>query len=141
MSKADICSIPIRSRRAVLGGMAVAAAFPIATATPAVPAARAAADPIFAALDAFYRADAAFMAWEGDEDGLEELGNVHSADSVLVVQTRPTTLAGLVALTTWVREQYEWLDANESNLPTGRNTAIAAAVNEAAKALSGKAVA
>jgi hypothetical protein len=35
MSKADVCSIPIRSRRAVLAGIVSAAALPIAAAVPA----------------------------------------------------------------------------------------------------------
>jgi hypothetical protein len=125
-----------QSRRAVLAGMASAAAVPIAAAVPTI--AEASTDPIFTALDAFYRADAEYMAWEGSEEGLDELGDVQSAADHLVVQTRPTTLAGLVALTTWVRERYEWLDTNGSVLPEGGDYAIAAAINEAAKALSGR---
>jgi hypothetical protein len=73
MSKAKNLTIPIRSRRAVLAGVASAAAIPIAAATTplAALAAGAAVDPIFAVLDAFYRADAEYMAWEGSEEGLE----------------------------------------------------------------------
>jgi hypothetical protein len=141
MSQADNCTTLIRSRRAVLAGIASAAAIPstaalVATAAPALPA-EAATDPIFTALDTFYRADAAFMAWEGSEEGLDELGHAQSAACHLVVQTRPTTLAGLVALTTWVRERYEWLHTNGSVLPEGGDYAIAAAINEAVKAIAG----
>jgi hypothetical protein len=142
MSKADICTTPIRSRRVVLTGMAAAAAIPIAaalpTAAPAFPALEVTTDPIFAVLDKFYRADAAFMAHDGSEEELDELGDVQSAASDLVIQTRPTTLAGLVALTTWVRERYEWLHTNGSILHEGGDYAIAAAIEAAAKAVTGR---
>jgi hypothetical protein len=122
------------SRRAVLAGIASAAALPVAAGISTT--APATADPIFAVLDKYYRADAAFMAHEGSEEELGELCDVQSAASDLVVQTRPTTLAGLVALTTWVRERYEWLHANGSILETDGNYAIAAAIEAAAKAVT-----
>jgi hypothetical protein len=52
MSKANISTTPIRSRRAVLAGIAASAALPIAAALPvAAPAFAVTTDPIFAAMD------------------------------------------------------------------------------------------
>jgi hypothetical protein len=101
MSKADPCTTPIRSRRAVLAGIASAAALPIAGALPT--SAEATTDPIFAAIDAFRRADAAVVAVNGDIP--DELGDQCHEAYLAVVRTRPTTPAGLAALTTWVRER------------------------------------
>jgi hypothetical protein len=60
MSKADVSTKPFRSRRAVLAGIvSAAAALPIAAAVPTIAPAEAsrAIDPIFAAIEAFRRAD------------------------------------------------------------------------------------
>src|SRR5258706_16474403 len=81
---------------------------------PASPPASAMDDPIFAAIDAFRRSDASCVAVHGDiPDDLMDLR--HAAYSV-VLRTRPNTPAGLAALTTWAREQANWLRANASVL-------------------------
>jgi hypothetical protein len=131
MSKADISTTPIRSRRAVLAGIASAAALPIAAGIPTTAAAT--ADPIFAAIDAHRRADAACLAVDGDIP--DELGDQCHEAYLAVVRTRPVTPAGLAALTTWVRELTDWLCANSSILPNEEQRAIAAAVDDAVKAL------
>jgi hypothetical protein len=60
MSKAVISTTPIRSRRAVLAGIATAAALPIAAGIPTTAAAS--ADPIFAAIDTHREAYATMQA-------------------------------------------------------------------------------
>ena len=68
MSKADISPTPIRSRRAVLAGIASAAALPAAAVIPATALPTAglpatpAADPIYAMIDVHRKAHAAHMA-------------------------------------------------------------------------------
>ena len=77
-------------------GSLAAVAMPIST-TAGSPA-----DPIYAAIDAFHRADAAVNAVEGDIP--DELGDQCHEAYLAVVRTRPITPAGLAALTSWVRE-------------------------------------
>jgi hypothetical protein len=133
MSKADVSTTPILSRRAALTGLA------LLPATAAGAAAAVDPDPIFAALDAFYRADAVYMAWEGDEDGLGKLGDIQSEAYGVVLGTRPTTPAGLVALTGFARERSEWLLANASVRSDEDEREVFAAIDDAAKALIGRA--
>src|ERR1039457_1473736 len=83
-----------RSRRAVLAGIASAAAVPIAAANPAIPTARATADPIFAAIDMYRQADAACIAVPRGVDIPNEIGDRWSEASSVVMRTRPTTPAG-----------------------------------------------
>jgi hypothetical protein len=100
-------------------GMAAAAALPIVTAlpvaTPAVAALAVTTDPIFAAFDAFRRAHALFFA-EFDGDIPDEIGDHYGNACSVMRRTRPTTPAGLAVLTTWAREQADWLCANSSVL-------------------------
>jgi hypothetical protein len=93
-------------------------------------------DPIFAAIDAFHRADAAVNAVTVD-DIPDELGDQCHEAYLAVVRTRPTTPAGLAALTTWVRERTDWPCANSSVLPDEEQRAIAAAVDDATRGMSG----
>jgi hypothetical protein len=62
MSKADDCTIPIRSHRAVLAGIVSAAALPIAA---GIPTTAPTADPIFPAIEAYRQADVACVAVDG----------------------------------------------------------------------------
>jgi hypothetical protein len=117
------------SRRSILGAIAAGS---IAGLSPAI-AASLPADPIFAAIDAHRRADAACVAVDGDIP--DELGDQCHEAYLAVVRTRPVTPAGLAALTTWVRELTDWLCANSSILPDEEQRAIAAAVDDAVKAL------
>jgi hypothetical protein len=110
-------------------GSLAAVAMPISTTAQAGP------DPIFAAIDAFHRADAAVVAVDGDIP--DELGDQCHEAYLAVVRTRPITPAGLAALTSWVREQTDWLSANSTHLPGEELCAIAAAVDDATRGMSG----
>jgi len=134
MSKADISTTPIRSRRAVLAGIASAAAMPIVAAVPNN--AVAFADPIFAALDTFRRVDAEFFAADGD-DILDEVGERHHAAVKTMLRTRPTTPAGLAALTTWAREQVDYLHANASAWYSEDICTLVATIDDATRGMSG----
>jgi hypothetical protein len=137
MSKADIYTTPIRSRRAVLTGMAATAALPIAAALPvAAPAFAITTDPIFAAMDEYRQAHALFFA-EFDGDIPDEIGDRHSDACRLMRRTRPTTPAGLAILTTWAREQADWLNANGSYLDEEECCALAATIDDATRGMSG----
>ena len=132
MSKADVSTTLIRSRRAVLAGIAAGSA--VAAAIPhAALAATPAADPIFAAIEVFYRADAEFMSVEGDIP--DELGDRQWDAYEAVLRTRPTTPAGLAALTGFARERSEWLIANSSIRSNEDERAVFTAIDDAAKAL------
>jgi hypothetical protein len=134
MSKADISTTLIRSRRAVLAG--IAAGGVVAAASPALSAAAAIPDPIFAAIDAFRRADAEFMAHEGPEDILVELGGRHWDAYDAALRTRPTTMAGLVALTTLARERADWLRTNGTEGGDDFCT-VSATIDDATRGMSG----
>jgi hypothetical protein len=120
------------TRRNMIGAMATVGA--IATAAPAT-AGLAEPDPIFAAIDAFRRADAEFMAPRvGDIP--DEVGDRQSDAYYAVLRTRPTTMAGLVALTALVRERADWLCPH--SLMSGEELcALTAAINDAARSMSG----
>ena len=128
---------PKSSRRGFLTVAAAASIVSVgslaAVAMPASTTAQAGPDPIFAAIDAFHRADAAVVAVDGDIP--DELGDQCHEAYLAVVRTRPITPAGLAALTSWVRERTDWLCANSSILPDEEQRAIAAAVDDAVKAL------
>jgi hypothetical protein len=126
-----------QSRRSILGAIATGAVATLASAI-AEPGAAAFPDPIFAAIDAFRRADAACSAVDGDIP--DELGDRQWDAYKAVLRTRPTTPGGLVALTTFAREQADWLCVNSSVLSGEGNCEVFAAIDDAAKALSGKAV-
>jgi hypothetical protein len=52
-------------------------------------------------------------------------------------RTRPTTPAGLAVLTTWAREQADWLCANSSVLKREDYCALAASIDDATRGMSG----
>jgi hypothetical protein len=91
-------------------------------------------DPIFAAIDAFRRAYAEYMTVEGDiPDGL---GDRHLDAYDAVLRTHPTTPAGLVALTTWAREQADWLCANASVIRGEDLVTLIATIDDAARGIN-----
>jgi hypothetical protein len=125
------------TRRKILGTIAAAAA----TAVAAKPVAAAcigpiAPDPIFAAIDAFRRAHALFFA-EHVDDIPDEIGDQYSAACSVMQRTRPTTPAGLAVLTTWAREQADWLCANSSVLNSEDYCALTASIDDATRGMSG----
>jgi hypothetical protein len=116
------------SRRAVLAGIASAAIIP----TAAMPAA---SDPIFAAIAACHRAHAATDAAGISEDEFDRLMDLYREADQVVVRTRPTTPAGLAALTGWVREKTNWLRDNHSVLYADDLCALTAAIDDATRAI------
>jgi hypothetical protein len=129
MSKADHSTTPILSRRAALAGVASTVALPIAAALPA-PALAVTTDPIFAAIDAHRQAEAACSAC-GDLPGgaPDELADRWGEAFRALVRTRPTTPAGLVALTTWARE--DSLDGEDDQ------HRLTATIDDAVRGMSG----
>jgi hypothetical protein len=122
------------TRRSVLGTAAGAAAALAATGASPM-AASPAPDPIFAAIDAFRRADASCVAVHGDIP--DELGDQCFDAYSVVLRTRPTTPAGLAALTTWAREQADWLRANSTILHGEDLCALTASIDDATRGMSG----
>jgi hypothetical protein len=119
MSKADISTTPIRSRRAVLAGIASAAALPIAA---TAPTAALAADPIFAAIE---RHKATAVIWDAAVDVRSNFNDRHMTDErrkqrdelddavedarapcdqagIDLVNTKPTTPAGIIAAIAYI---------------------------------------
>jgi hypothetical protein len=139
MSKADISTTPIRSRRTVLVGIASAAALPIVGTLPTPT--EAATDPIFPAIDEFQRANAAWSAAFGairdNENVADEIWDRRDIAEERVIKTSPTSPAGLVALTTWVRERLDWLRDNGSCHEPEKYCAMASAIDDAARGMSG----
>jgi hypothetical protein len=123
------------TRRSVLGTAAGAVAALAATGASPMPAA-AAPDPIYAAIGAFRQAHALFFA-DLDGDIPDEIGDQYSAACSVMQRTRPTTPAGLAVLTTWAREQADWLCANASVLNSEDYCALTASIDDATRGMSG----
>jgi len=134
MSKADISTTPIRSRRAVLAALASAAALPIAAAMPTN--AEQSIDPIFAALDAFRLAEAEFYA-ERSGDIPDEIGDRWSDAMDVVIRTRPKTPAGLGALTGFARDMAERSNRGDAGLPDRGWAPVMATIDDATRGMSG----
>ena len=94
-----------------------------------------AVDPIFAAMDAVRQASAAMVAVEGNIP--DELADPYYAARTLVMRTRPTTPAGLAALTTWMREEADELRKDGSMLYADDLYALSASLDDAARSMSG----
>jgi hypothetical protein len=94
-----------------------------------------AADPIFAAIDAYRTADAACAAVDGDipDDVGDQWHNAYHA----VLRTRPTTPAGLAALTTWAREKAAWLHDQASMMNGEDLCTLSATIDDAVRGMSG----
>jgi len=135
MSKADISTTPIRSRRAVLAGLASAAALPIAGALPT--SAEATTDPIFAAMDAYRQARAAFFGVPYGIEITDEVADPYYKARDVVMRTRPTTPAGLAALTTWTREEANQLRKDSSMLYADDLYTLSATIDDATRGMSG----
>jgi hypothetical protein len=111
-------------------------ALPIAAAVPTTaPAMPLNADPIFAAVDEFRRADAACEAVDDGNIPDELADRLHVATKA-VMPTRPTTPAGLAALTTWAREKADEMEPNSYML--GEDLcALTASIDDATRGMSG----
>ena len=120
------------TRRNILGTIAAAGATAL-TLTPAQAAALG-ADPIFAAVDEFRRADAdlsaAFEPLQ-EEGVIDKLWVRQEAAYGTVIRTCPTTPAGLAALTTWARERMDWLRKQGSSLEGDKLYELSAAIDDA----------
>jgi hypothetical protein len=130
MSKADVSTTPIRSRRAVLALLA------IAVITPATALTTEQVDPIFVALDAFRLAEAEFYA-ERSGDIPDEIGDRWSEAMDIVIRTQPTTPAGLGALSGFAREMAERSN-RDAGLPDGGWVLVTTAIDNAVKTLVGR---
>ncbi|PDT69230.1 hypothetical protein CO683_14800 [Bradyrhizobium ottawaense] len=119
---------------------ATAAALPIAS--PSI-AAGSPDDPIFAALDAWRSAEVAvdemceIYPRQGTASDMEKLLDQHSLAFRAVMRTRPTTPAGLAALTSWMREEADDMRANSSIWHSKDICAIAATLDDAVRGMSG----
>jgi hypothetical protein len=166
MSKADISTTPILARRAVLAGIASAAALPVAAAIPTTSLKAAPAiDPAFTviaeklaadvahgeAIDTQGTADERFghhseESWEADEYCETACHLVNEADWKLA-NTPPTTLAGVAAVLRFANkiedDGLEWPDTDAIG-PEGWHyqlrATMAAAIEALIKAQAGKAV-
>jgi hypothetical protein len=142
------------SRRAVLAG--TAAAIPASALSVSLAQEP---DPVFAAIEAHKRADAAFIARAMFEDELAERGikppkteaDYRSAEMVEVVEasiatrvalakTIPTTPAGLLAVLHFVREQSKDFFFFEDGAPTAEDECLAfiASIEASVKAMIGQ---
>ena len=123
MSKADISTTPIRSRRAVLAGGASAAALALIPATPAIPA----LDPVFELIETHRKAHIAHVAAielqarfqrrygmrEGSHISTEPCHKEHDAFEALVAAPA-TTMQGLLVQLDYYQElsnefETEWM--------------------------------
>jgi hypothetical protein len=141
MSQANVSTTLIRSRRAVLAGIAAAAATPIAAAIPTVAPAMAlsaeqAVDPIFAALDAYRAANAEFYGDWPDEIP-DEVGDRWSQAVDAVIGTQPTTPAGLGALTSFARDMVERAHSGDASFTVRQKLLVMSAIDDATRGMSG----
>jgi hypothetical protein len=67
----------------------------------------------------------------------DELMELRHAAYSIVLRTRPSTPAGLAALTTWAREQADWLRANASSLHGEDLCALTVSIDDATRGMSG----
>lgn len=107
------------------------------TTAPAMPPTAGDPDPIFAAIDAHRQADAACIAVPRGVDIPDELGDRRSGAYHTVMRTRPTTPAGLAALTGWAREEARHLRKDGSMLYANDLCALTATIDDAARGMSG----
>jgi hypothetical protein len=119
------------TRRGFLSTAAVLAASAVVT----VPAGAIEADPVFAAIEAHRRADAACVAVDGNIPDV--LADRCSDAWHLVMRTRATTPGGLAALTMWTREQAAELAQSGSGLLSSDFLTLAATIDDSARGMSG----
>jgi hypothetical protein len=134
---------PIDSKRrrflAVAAGASVASVSTLAvaampTAAPDSPACT--IDPIFAVIDMYRQADAACIAAPGG-DIPDDVGDRWHNAYHAVLRTRPTTPAGLAALTTWAREKADWLHDQASMMNGEDLCTLSATIDDAVRGMSG----
>lgn len=96
------------------------------------------ADPIFAALDAFGRAEAEFYAnlpeWRGNIP--DKVGDRWSRSIDVVICTLPTTPAGLIALTSFARNMVERAK-RDATFTERQRVSVMATIDDAARGMSG----
>jgi hypothetical protein len=126
-------AMPVDPTRRRFITIAAAGAAAIAATAPGI-ADVAEPDPIFAAIGAFRRADAACVAVNGDIP--DEVGNFWSEAISTVLRTRPTTPAGLAALTTFSRERADWLKVNGTGCGDDF-CMVSATIDDATRGMSG----
>jgi hypothetical protein len=95
-----------------------------------------ATDPIFAALEAFRSADAAFYA-DVSGDIPDAIGNRWSQAVDDVISTQPTTPAGLGALTSFARDMTERSNRGDAGFGDRQWVPVAAAIDDATRGMSG----
>jgi hypothetical protein len=117
---------------ASVGTLAIAAAMPAA----APYSAACTVDPIFAAIDMYRQADAACIAAPGG-DIPDDVGDRWHNAYHAVLRTRPTTPAGLAALTTWAREKAAWLHDQASMMNGEDLCTLVATIDDAVRGMSG----
>ena len=120
----------VSRRRGALGVLAAAGSVAMTT-----PAAATGPDPIFAALDAWRRADAYALCVAVKGNIPEKLADQHHEAFLVVIRTRPTTLAGLAAFTAWTREWTDYLLANGSIMHDEDLCTLTASIADATAAL------
>jgi hypothetical protein len=130
------------TRRGALGSavaaLAAGAAVNVTAMATGLPVSASEPDPIFAAIDVFRRADAAVDAVvDAGDDIPDELADRRDTAYSAALRTRPTTPAGLAALTTWAREQTNWLHANASGMLAEDVCALSATMDDAVRGMSG----
>lgn len=133
MAQADsnnTTAMPVDPTRRRFITIVAAGAAAIATTSPAM-AGVAEPDPIFAALDAYNREWTQLLADKADDDGER-----CCAATQALVNTRPTTPAGLAALTTWFRNESDGMCGN-SLWPGERICALSATIDDSARGMSG----
>jgi hypothetical protein len=129
--------VNLSRRNLFMGSVAVLASTTAAVAAPSIAAAATGpGDPIFAVLDAYRQAHEAYIAAFSDEE-LEEMGEPHSRAFQAVLRTRPTTPAGLAALTNWARDQvYPTAETAETWLAEDLCT-LNATIDDATRGMAG----
>lgn len=119
---------------------ATAAALPIAS--PSIAAGSPEPDPIFAALDAWHCAEVALNELcevyprQGTAADMDEMLDRHGIAFRAVMRTRPTTPAGLAALTSWMRHEAADMHVNESHWHSRDLVALAASLDDAVRGMS-----
>jgi hypothetical protein len=94
-------------------------------------------DPIFPAIDLYQRADAACSAVSTGMDIPDALADHRGNAFHAVMRTRPTSPAGLTALTTWIREQAAELSKTGSMLFSEDLHTLSATIDDATRGMSG----
>jgi hypothetical protein len=122
------------NRRAFMNSLV---ALPIAAAVPTTAPAMPIDDPIFAALEAYRQAESACDAFAAAHNDIpDEAGDRLAVAYRAVLRTRPTTPAGLMALTGWAREDAcEMLD--HSLMPGESLCDLTATIDDAVRGMAG----